>query len=93
MNRKPNTQGISRRWVPGEDDRVLVAEATGLGERTVDRFFDGLWRVLSTQRRTKIVGFGVFEWKRWRNRLPTGRMSDVMRLVFKPSRYTKRYGR
>lgn len=87
MNDKPDTKGIERRWVPGEDDRALLATYSGLRPRQVDDALDGLWRLLASRPRTKFVGFGVFEWKRWCNRIPTGRKVSTWRLAFKPSRY------
>lgn len=89
MNARPDTTGIDRHWVPGEDDRVLLASRSGLGRRQVDAALDGLWDLVASRRRTKFVGLGVFEWKRWRNRIPTGRFVDVWRLTFRPSRCNK----
>lgn len=87
-----DTSGLSKRWVDGEDDRRLLQVKTGLvGEWRIDRFLDGLWRLVSSRRRTKFVGFGVFEWHPWRNRLPTGRVVKAWRLSFKPSKYARRY--
>lgn len=91
MNRNPNTAGISRYWKPGEDDRRALMDATRFGRDCVDVFLRGLWRVVSGRRRTKFVGFGVFEWHPWRNRLPTGRVVKAWRLSFKPSKYVRRY--
>ena len=91
MNRNPDTRGICRYWKPGEDDRVLLAEASGLPRESVDLALAGLWKVLSSRRRTKLVGFGVFEWRPWRRPLPTGRMLETWRLAFKPSRYAKKW--
>lgn len=86
MNTRPDTTGIEKRWVPGEDDRPLLASYSGLKPRQVDKALDGLWRLLVSRPRTKFVGFGVFEWKRWRNRIPTGRFVETWRLAFRPSR-------
>lgn len=91
MNGNPNTLGISKYWKPGEDDRCALMGATRVGRDRVDAFLRGLWRIVSARRRTKFVGFGVFEWKPYRRRLPTGTMIETWRLVFKPSRYVKRY--
>lgn len=91
MNPNPDISGITKRWVDGEDDRKALLLETMMSEWRVDRFLDGLWRLLSSRRRTKFVGFGVFEWKPWRRRLPTGKMAETWRLVFKPSRYARRY--
>lgn len=86
-----NTDGITKRWVDGEDDRRWLQVETGLGEWRIDRFLDGLWKLVASRRRTKFVGFGVFEWHPWRNRLPTGRVVKAWRLSFKPSKYARRY--
>lgn len=98
MNRRPNTTGITKYWVDGEDDRVALLARLRLGfggarvkRGHVDEFLGALWDVLTSRRRAKFVGFGVFEWKPYRRRLPTGRMVETWRLAFKPSRYAKRY--
>ena len=90
MNARPDTTGIDRHWVPGEDDRVLLALYSGLKPRQVDKARDGLERLLVSRSRTKFVGFGAFEWKRWRNRIPTGKFVDAWRLAFRPSRHNPR---
>lgn len=90
MNRNPEIRGIMKYWKPGEDDRVLLKDR-GLPRRYVDLFLDALWRVVSTRRRTKFVGFGAFEWRPWRKRLPTGKMVETWRLAFKPGRYLPKY--
>ena len=86
---KVNTSGIEKRWIPGEDDRVLLASYSGLTPPQVDNALDGLWRLLVSKKRTKFVGFGVFEWKRWCNRIPTGRFVRTWRLAFRPCRYSR----
>lgn len=91
MKIKADVSGIERRWIPGEDDRILLAAYTGLKPRQVDDALDGLWRVLVSRPRTKFVGFGIFEWKRWRNRIPTGKVVETWRLAFRPSRYVDKY--
>lgn len=91
MNRDPNYNGITRYWKPGEDDRLLLAKETRLSFASVDMFLDGLWRLVSSRRRTKFVGVGVFEWRPWRCRLPNGKHVRTWRLVFRPSRYAERY--
>jgi len=90
-NRNPKYAGISKYWVKGEDDRHALMKATQFSQDCTDMFLRGLWRVLSSRRRTKFVGFGVFEWRPFRRRLPTGRMIETWRLAFKPSRYAKKY--
>lgn len=92
MNSSPDTSGIRKRWVPGEDDRVDLKRNSGLSPAQVDRALAGLWKTILSKPRTKIVGFGTFEWKFWRRRIPTGRMVETWRLAFKPSRYAKKYG-
>jgi len=92
VNSKPNMSGIVRYWRTGEDDRIELARASGLSKATVDRALAGLWKVLLSKRRTKFVGFGVFEWRPWRRPLPTGKVVETWRLAFKPSRYAKRFG-
>lgn len=87
MNLNADTSGIERRWRPGEDDRVALAKYSGLTRRQTDAALAGLWRLLVSKRRTKFVGWGVFEWKPWRNRIPTGRFVETWRLAFKPCRY------
>ena len=86
-----NMNGITKRWVDGEDDRTLLAEKLPYSSVFTDRFLDALWELVSSRRRTKFVGFGVFEWHPWRNRLPTGRVVKAWRLSFKPSKYVRRY--
>ena len=95
MNLKPNISGISRYWKEGEDDRREVAKSLGLkpdnrsDRKLVDFFLEGLLATVTSRRRTKLVGFGDFEWKKWNNRLPTGRFVETWRLTFKPGRYVK----
>lgn len=91
MNSCPDTSGITKYWKRGEDDRLDLAKASGLAEREVDRALDGLWSVILSRRRTKFVGFGTFEWRPWRRRIPTGKAVEAWRLAFKPSRYAKKY--
>lgn len=92
MNMDPDIRGITKYWRPGKDDRELLRKRTGgLPKRHVDLFLHGLWSLVSSRRRTRIVGFGTFEWKPCRRRLPTGRTVDTVRVVFKPSRYAKKY--
>ena len=91
MNRTPNTSGITGYWKPGEDDRCVVRDECGLDGSIVDAVLDALHRVVVRQRRTKIVGFGVFEWKTWNNRLPTGRHVATWSLSFKSCRYRGKY--
>lgn len=92
MNRHPKTQGITGRWMKGLDNRVELQWFAGMApRRRVDGFLEGLWRLVASRRRTKFVGFGVFEWRPYRKRLPTGRTVETWRLAFKPSRYAKRY--
>lgn len=87
-----DTSGLSKRWVDGEDDRALLAARVPLSTRaSTDLFLGGLWELVASRRRTKFVGFGVFEWHPWRNRLPTGRVVKAWRLSFKPSKYARRY--
>lgn len=95
MNTKPNISGINRYWKRGEDDRMLIARKMNLDpdlveNRTlVDKFLNALLATVKSRRRTKLVGFGVFEWKEWNNRLPTGERVETWRLTFKPGRYVK----
>lgn len=91
-NHNPVQTGITKYWVAGEDDRCALRQATKQPRRLIDLMLDGLWTLISTRRRTKFVGFGVFEWRPYRRRLPTGKMVETWRLTFKPSRYvSKRY--
>ena len=87
MKAKTDMSGIERRWVPGEDDRVWLAQYSGLSRKQTDKALAGLWQLLVSKPRTKFVGFGTFEWKRWRNRIPTGRFVETWRLAFRPCRY------
>lgn len=87
---KDGAKGISKRWVPGRDARVDIREASGLSRVAVDKVLDALWRHVVSNPRTKIVGIGVFEWRRWRHPIPTGRMVETWRLAFKPSQYLRR---
>lgn len=91
MNRNPNCEGITRYWKTGEDDRVELRRLTGVSRGTVDLLMSSLWELLTSKRRTKFVGIGVFEWRPCRRRLPTGRVVETWRLAFKPSRYAERY--
>ena len=93
--KKPNMTGIDRHWKPGEDDRITLARKMyrnpdSLETReSVDHFLDMLLRLVVSRKRTKFVGFGVFEWIPWNNRLPTGERVSTWRLTFKPGRYVK----
>lgn len=93
--KQPNMTGIERRWKPGEDDRIRLAEKlyrnpdSGTNRAVIDEFLDALLSLVKSRRRTKFVGFGVFEWKPWRNRIPTGKRVSTWRLTFKPGRYVK----
>lgn len=92
MNPNPDLSGITKYWKPGEDDRELLRRhAGGLPREHVDAFLRGLWNLVSSRRRTRLVGFGAFEWRPWRNRLPTGRFVETWRLAFKPSRYARKF--
>lgn len=86
-----DTSGLTKRWVDGEDDRALLASKLPCGSMYTDAFLDALWELVSSRRRTKFVGFGVFEWHPWRNRLPTDKVVKAWRLSFKPSKYVRRY--
>ena len=90
-NRSPEQSGITKYWVPGEDDRCALRQVTKQTKERVDLMLDGLWELVRSRRRTKFVGFGVFEWRPYRRRLPTGRMVETWRLAFKPSRYAEKY--
>lgn len=93
--RKYNVEGITKYWVHGEDDRELLAKQLSLDptseadRKAVDSFLGALMSVVKRRRRTKFVGFGVFEWKPWESRIPTGEFVKTWRLVFKPGRYVK----
>lgn len=90
MNAKPDTTGISRYWKAGEDDRVLLkGRLPGMSKPAIDRVLAAIMETVCSRRRTKIVGWGVFEWKRWNNRIPTGEFVETWRLSFKPGRYVK----
>ena len=91
MNRRPDQSGITKYWRVGEDDRCDLRQRTALSDSVVDRMLKGLWETIRSRRRTKFVGFGVFEWRPYRRRLPTGRMVETWRLAFKPSRYAEKY--
>lgn len=92
---KPDTTGISKYWKKGEDDRaVLLKEMYGpttdpSDKARVDQFLTALLNVVKRRKRTKFVGVGVFEWKQWKNRIPTGEYVETWRLTFKPGRYVK----
>lgn len=95
MNRKPDTSGISRYWKDGDDRRrlakLLALSADAPRDRKrVDGFLDAFLRMVRTRRRTSIVGFGVFEWRRWNIRIPTGEMVETWRLVFRPARTVRK---
>lgn len=90
-NRDPQQAGITKYWRVGYDDRCVLRRVTRQSKERIDRLLDGLWKVISTRRRTKIVGFGVFEWRPYRRRLPTGVMIETWRLTFKPGRYLDKY--
>lgn len=95
MKRAYNVAGISKYWKRGEDDREVLARQLGLnpkdeGDRSkVDGFLDALMHVVKRRRRTKFVGVGVFEWKPWESRIPTGERVSTWRLTFKPGRYVR----
>lgn len=91
MNPNPRTAGISKYWKAGEDDRCLLAESCGLEPGQIDAVLLGLGGLLATRRRTKLVGFGVFEWLPWRRRIPTGRVVETWKLAFRPSRYARKF--
>lgn len=82
--------GIERRWKDG-DGRLKLAELlflnpdSGCSRERVDGFLGALKRLIWGRKRTVLVGFGVFEWRRWNNRLPTGERVETWRLAFKPS--------
>lgn len=97
-NRNPNTSGITKRWQPGYDARCLLEKR--LLSRCFDphdirwkinTFLEELMDVIVHNRRTRIVGFGVFEWKPWNGRLPTGERVSTWSLTFKPCRHKERY--
>ena len=91
MNPNPDTKGIVRKWSP-EDARCDIYNACpGVTTEQIDMVLGALQRTLASRARTKIVGFGVYEWKRWRNRIPTGKFVDSWRMAFKPSRYAPKY--
>ena len=91
MNANPDLTGISRYWKDGEDDRVVIHAACQVPPDTIDDVLSAIQKVVTSRRRTKIVGFGVFEWKPWRNRIPTGRFVKTWRLSFKPCRYAGKF--
>lgn len=91
MNIEPDTSGISRYWKSGEDNRVDIHAVCQVEPDIIDDVISAIQKVVTSRRRTKIVGFGVFEWKPWRNRIPTGRFVDTWRLSFKPCRYAKKF--
>lgn len=92
MNRHPDTTGITKRWTEEDARREILKECgTVCGPDQVDRVLLALSKVITRSRRTKIIGFGVFEWKLWKNRIPTGRFIETWRLAFKQSRYSEKY--
>lgn len=91
MNKEPDTTGISRYWKAGEDARVDIHAVCHVEPDVIDGVISALQKVVTSRKRTKIVGFGVFEWKPWRNRIPTGRFVETWRLSFKPCRYAGKY--
>lgn len=90
MNKHPDTTGITKRWTD-EDARREILKESGCNPEQVDRVLLALSKVITRNRRTKIIGVGVFEWKPWKNRIPTGRFVETWRLAFKLSRYTNKY--
>ena len=90
-NPVPVQDGITRYWRVGEDDRCALRQVTRQPKERIDAMLGGLWELISSRRRVKFVGFGVFEWRPYRRRLPTGNMIETWRLAFKPSRYAKKY--
>ena len=95
MNRKPNTSGIDKRWKEG-DGRVRLAELlflnpdSGHARAKVDGFLEAFRKLVWGRRRTVIVGFGTFEWRKWKNRIPTGERVETWRLAFKPGQHMRR---
>lgn len=94
MNKHPDTSGIERRW-KDEDARRKLARALLMdpdnltSRRSVDGMMSSLEDVIRSHRRSLFVGFGVFEWRKWKNRTPTGKRVEVWRLTFKPARNMK----
>lgn len=84
--------GITRYWKRGEDDRTEVRRrCPGMEKDTIDRVLRALFATIVSKRRTKLVGYGVFEWKPWNNRLPTGQFVKTWRLAFRPARGMRKY--
>lgn len=87
-------QNIDKRWKKN-DGRTRLAELlmlnpdNGGSRQKVDSFLDALLRLVRTRRRTMLVGFGVFEWRRWKHPIPTGKTVETWRLAFKPSKYVR----
>jgi len=95
MNKKPNMSGISRYWKKGEDDRRVLARVMRMNpddetnRNLIDFMLEGILKTVKSRKRTKFVGFGVFEWIPWNNRLPTGQRVETWRLTFKPGQHVK----
>lgn len=95
MNRNPDTSGIDRRWKTG-DGRVRLAELlflnpeSGCARQRVDVVLDALKALVWGQKRTVIVGFGTFEWRKWRGNTPTAKKIETWRLAFKPGQYNRK---
>lgn len=87
-------ENIDKRWKDG-DGRLRLAELlmlntdSGCARQKVDTFLDALLELVRTRKRTMIVGFGAFEWRRWKHPIPTGRKVETWRLAFKPSKYVR----
>lgn len=89
MNRNPNTSGIERRWKDG-DDRIAIRKLCGLEPSEVDKVLSALWETLLSQKLTRIVGIGVFEWVPWKCfSHKRGATINSWRLSFRPNRYNK----
>lgn len=88
------TKNLDKRWKNG-DGRLRLAEMlvlnpdSGCARQKVDSFLGALLELVRTRRRTVFVGFGVFEWRRWKHPIPTGKTVETWRLAFKPSKYVR----
>ena len=75
--------------------KALLKHYTGGEEPTladvaaVSQFLKALSSTVAERKRTELRGLGVFEWRPWNGRLPTGRKVSTWRLVFK---YRQKHG-
>ena len=59
----------------------------------VRRFLRALAETVGSRKRTVLKGLGVFEWKPWNRRIPTGRTVSSQHLFFALTRSKRNYAK